>query len=118
MYSSALDGLPGNDDLGTMGAWYVFACMGLYPEIPAVGGFAINSPIFSEITMHLPGGDVVIKGGSEKEVYIQSMKLDGKAYDSTWLEWEAISGGATIDYKLGSRAGKWGAAIDPPSFQP
>lgn len=37
-YSSKIDGLPGNDDLGTMGAWYVFACIGLYPEIPGVGG--------------------------------------------------------------------------------
>lgn len=36
-YSSKIDGLPGNDDLGTMGAWYVFACIGLYPEIPGVG---------------------------------------------------------------------------------
>ena len=35
-YSSKIDGLPGNDDLGTMGAWYVFACIGLYPEIPGV----------------------------------------------------------------------------------
>ena len=35
-YSSKIDGLPGNDDLGTMGAWYVFACIGLYPEIPAL----------------------------------------------------------------------------------
>ncbi len=34
-YSSKIDGLPGNDDLGTMGAWYVFACIGLYPEMPA-----------------------------------------------------------------------------------
>ena len=46
-YSSKIDGLPGNDDLGTMGAWYVFACIGLYPEIPGVGGFTVNTPIFS-----------------------------------------------------------------------
>ena len=45
-YSSKIDGLPGNDDLGTMGAWYVFACIGLYPEIPGVGGFTVNTPIF------------------------------------------------------------------------
>ena len=48
-YSSKIDGLPGNDDLGTMGAWYVFACIGLYPEIPGVGGFTINTPIFSSV---------------------------------------------------------------------
>lgn len=115
-YSSRIDGLPGNDDLGSMGAWYVFACIGLYPEIPGVGGFSINSPIFEKVTIHLPGGDVVITGGSEKEVYIRSMKLDGKPYDSTWIDWEALASGARIDYSLGSRPGKWGTTIEPPSF--
>ena len=63
-YSSKIDGLPGNDDLGTMGAWYVFACIGLYPEIPGVGGFTVNTPIFSSVKVHLKKGDMVIKGGS------------------------------------------------------
>lgn len=75
-YSSKIDGLPGNDDLGTMGAWYVFACIGLYPEIPGVGGFTINTPIFSSVKVHLKKGDIVIKGGSEKDIYIKSMKLN------------------------------------------
>ena len=82
-YSSKIDGLPGNDDLGTMGAWYVFACIGLYPEIPGVGGFTVNTPIFSSVKVHLKKGDMVIKGGSEKNIYIKSMKLNGKPYDST-----------------------------------
>lgn len=97
-YSSEIDGLPGNDDLGTMGAWYVFACMGLYPEIPGVGGFTINTPIFSSVKIHLKNGDIVIKGGSEKNIYIRSMKLNGKPYESTWLDWKQLSNGATIDY--------------------
>ena len=75
-YSSKIDGLPGNDDLGTMGAWYVFACIGLYPEIPGVGGFTVNTPIFSSVKVHLKKGDIVIKGGSEKDIYIKSMKLN------------------------------------------
>ena len=70
-YSSKIDGLPGNDDLGTMGAWYVFACIGLYPEIPGVGGFTVNTPIFSSVKVHLKKGDMVIKGGSEKNIYIK-----------------------------------------------
>ena len=77
-YSSKIDGLPGNDDLGTMGAWYVFACIGLYPEIPGVGGFTVNTPIFSSVKVHLKKGDIVIKGGSEKNIYIKNMKLNGK----------------------------------------
>ena len=57
-YSRKIDGLPGNDDLGTMGAWYVFACIGLYPEIPGIGGFTVNTPIFSSVKVHLKKGDV------------------------------------------------------------
>ena len=84
-YSSKIDGLPGNDDLGTMGAWYVFACIGLYPEIPGVGGFTVNTPIFSSVKVHLKKGDIVIKGGSEKDIYIKSMKLNGKSYTTIYM---------------------------------
>ena len=69
-YSSRVNGLPGNDDLGSMGAWYVFASIGLFPEIPGVGGFSVNSPVFRKIVLHLPEGDVIIKGGDEKKEYI------------------------------------------------
>lgn len=116
-YSSRRDGLPGNDDLGTMGAWYVFACMGLYPEIPGVGGFAVNTPIFTSVTLHLKNGDLVIRGGSEKNVYIRSMKIDGKKYDSTWIDWERLENGAVIEYETSSKPDrKWGTEVLPPSF--
>lgn len=116
-YSSRIDGLPGNDDLGTMGAWYVFACIGLYPEIPGIGGFTVNTPIFSSVKVYLPKGDIVIKGGSEKNIYIKSMKLDGKPYESTWIDWEQLSKGAVINYVTSSKPDvKWGTKIVPPSF--
>ena len=68
-YSSRVNGLPGNDDLGSMGAWYVFASIGLFPEIPGVGGFSVNSPVFRKIVLHLPEGDVDYQGEMRKRVY-------------------------------------------------
>lgn len=116
-YTSAVNGLPGNDDLGTMGAWYVFACMGLYPEIPGVGGFSVNTPIFESIKIKLKNGDLIINGGSEKNIYIHSLKINGKDHGSTWIDWKKLSNGATLDFKTSSKPNpNWGTKIAPPSF--
>jgi predicted alpha-1,2-mannosidase len=116
-YKPTPDGLPGNDDLGTMGAWYVFACIGLYPVIPGVGGFSINTPIFDEITLHLNNGDLEIKGGSESDIYIKKMKVDGVDFDSTWISWERLQNGAKIECVTSARPSKtWGLGELPPSF--
>lgn len=117
-YSSAIDGLPGNDDLGTMGGWYVFACMGMYPMIPGVGGFTLNTPIFEDITIHLGNGnDINIRGGSEKNIYTAGLKLNGVKHDSTWVDWSDLEGGATLDYTTSSKPDKkWGTVVLPPSF--
>lgn len=117
-YKSTLDGLPGNDDLGAMGAWYVWACLGLYPEIPGVGGFSLNTPIFNKATLHLPNGDIVIQGGSEKHAYIKSLKLNGENYNGTWIEWEKLQNGAILDYQTSSKPVKrWGTDFSAPSFE-
>lgn len=116
-YFNRIDGLPGNDDLGTMGAWYVFACIGLYPEVPGVGGFSINTPIFKSIKIHLKNGDLLIRGGSEKEIYIRSLNFDGKPYDNTWINWDDISNGAILEYSTSDRPNlQWGTKVEAPSF--
>ena len=100
-----------------MGAWYVFACIGLYPEIPGVGGFSVNTPIFESVVLHMKNGDLVIRGGSEKNIYIHSMKIDGQECDSTWIDWERLENGAVIEYRTSSRPDrKWGTEVTPPSY--
>lgn len=116
-YLDRPDGLPGNDDLGAMGAYYVFSCLGLYPEIPGIGGFSINSPLFPDITLHLPNGDVRILGGDDKKPYIQSLRLNGRPYNSTWISWDDLEKGAALQFRLGERPDKsWGTQAEPPSF--
>jgi predicted alpha-1,2-mannosidase len=109
IFSNEPKGLPGNDDAGAMGSWYVFASVGLYPMIPGVAGFTINTPQFENITITLPNGDVKISGGSTKSVYPVSLKLNGKKYTSTWIEFDAISSGARLEYKTSTKINKkWG----------
>lgn len=117
-YSGKPDGLPGNDDLGSMGSWYVFASIGLYPEIPGVGGFSVNTPIFVSVKIHLKEGILTITGGSEKNYYIKSMKKNGKPYKNTWIDWSEISRGGKIEIAVSSVPEfKWGSSIVSPSFE-
>lgn len=117
-FKVADDGLPGNDDLGSMGAWYVWACLGLYPEIPGVAGFSINTPIFSKATLHLPKGNILIKGGSEKNIFIHSLRLNGTLQNRTWIGWDELKNGAMLTYQTTSVPNKfWGTGQTPPSYE-
>lgn len=119
-YSNRANGLPGNDDLGAMGAFYVLANVGLFPVVPGVGGFSVNSPSFSKIEIDLAGGKTLtINGGNEGEgkPYIQSLTLNGKEYNNTWIPLSEIANGGTLTYKLSDTPNKqWGIGATPPSF--
>lgn len=117
-YSNRDNGLPGNDDLGAMGAWYVFANMGIFPMIPGYGGFSVNSPSFQHITIHLNGGkSVKISGGSESNPYVQQLKVNGKNWNSTWVPYAELSKGGELKFTLsGNPQPDWGTGQEPPSF--
>lgn len=117
-YSSQDNGLPGNDDLGAMGAWYVFASIGLYPMIPGVGGFAVNSPFFRRIDIVMPTGKrFQIDGGSDQLEFISAATLNGKSYDSSWLPVDSLLEGGTLHFTLSPTPNKtWGTHLRPPSY--
>lgn len=56
-YSDQPDGLPGNDDFGTLSAWFTFSALGIYP-VTGESYYYLGSPLFSSATMKLPGGKV------------------------------------------------------------
>lgn len=109
MYSSKADGLPGNDDCGSMGSWYVFASIGLYPMIPGIAGFSISLPYFEHVTLHLPKGQLIIKGGDLSKSYIESLKVNGSKTQKAWIDWKDIQNGGAIEFKANGKANKkWG----------
>ncbi len=123
VYTSRTDGLPGNDDLGAMSAWYVFSALGLYPAIPAVGGFAIDSPLFPKATLQMGNGKVVTihaENASAAHPYVQSFTLNGQPSEHTWISYSTFAQGANLQFKLGKTPNKdWGTRPEdaPPSFQ-
>jgi predicted alpha-1,2-mannosidase len=121
LFTTQPSGLPGNDDAGSLSSWYVFSALGIYPEIPGVAGFVTGSPIFPKAAIHLENGKTIVVTGQNASAttpYVQSLKLNGKPYESPWIEWSELSGGGTLDFELGAQPSKWGSdpAKAPPSF--
>ncbi|WP_038737141.1 GH92 family glycosyl hydrolase [Burkholderia pseudomallei] len=117
-FSTKPDGLPGNDDLGAVSGWYVWAALGLYPQIPGVAGFAIGSPQFDAIDVRLGSGRMlkIRAPGAPASGYVQSVAVNGRAQASPWIALDALDGGAVMHFKMGGAPSQWGAGEAPPSF--
>lgn len=115
-YGSGPDGQVGNDDVGTMSAWYVFSAMGFYPVTPGKLQYSLGSPLFNKITIHLPeylyGGKdftIIAENNSPENMYIQSATLDGKPLNEPFLQHNAIKNGSTLVLVMGATPNKeWG----------
>jgi predicted alpha-1,2-mannosidase len=115
------EGMPGNDDLGEMSSWAVFASLGLYPEIPGRAEFVLGSPLFTRSVIHRANGDVVIRaqGAATDTPYVKSLKVNGKPETKTWLPESFATHGGTLDFDLTTKPNtKWGTGTEdqPPSF--
>ena len=121
LFTAKPNGIPGNDDAGSLSSWYVFSALGLYPEIPGVAGFVTGSPVFPKATLHLDNGKAIqITGNnaSAANCYVQAVRVNGDKYDSPWIPWPLLAKGGTIDFDLGPKPSAWGTdpAKAPPSF--
>ena len=118
MYSSEEDGLPGNDDLGTMGAWYVFASLGLYPLIPGVGGFSTNIPQFLESKVTLGNGNILnISKDDANGKFLNKMELNKVPLESSWVSWSKIKFGGEMKFFTSNSSKKNNFTKEPPSFK-
>ena len=111
MYFNDYDGLSGNEDVGQMSAWYVMSSLGLYQVEPAGGKFVIGSPLFSEATVSVGNGRTFTlraKNNSAENIYVQSATLNGKPYTKSYLMYQVIVRGGTLELVMGSEPSVWG----------
>jgi len=125
-FKNSVDGIPGNNDWGSLSTWYVSAAMGLHPMIPGVGGFSVSTPRFQKITINLENGKQVVINldkNPSTNGYISGLSINGQTWDSTWIPVEKVRNNQsvnTIDMIVVGQASNWGmtplAATAPPSF--
>ncbi len=121
LYTDKPDGLCGNDDCGQMSAWYVLSASGFYPVCPGSDEYILGTPHFKKITINTSGNKKFVISAnnfSEKNYYVQSVKLNGKDYPYTFIKHSDITNGGELIFEMGSKPSKWGKEISsrPKSF--
>lgn len=120
--NSPTDWRVGNDDLGTMSAWYVWSAMGMYPNTPGTADMALGSPLFTEVKVSLGGGGTITVTAPQAATnapYVQSATLNGATWNNAYLPASFMTGGGTLAFTLGTTANtSWAtsASSAPPSY--
>ncbi|MEL7118797.1 MAG: GH92 family glycosyl hydrolase, partial [Bacteroidota bacterium] len=112
LYFNAPEGLSGNEDCGQMSAWYVLSSMGIYPMAPGNKDYCLTSPLFDEANVYLENGKsfkVKASNRSDKNIYIQSVRLNGKVYTKSYITHDALMKGGELEFVLGPQPNEsWG----------
>lgn len=121
IWTNSPAGIAGNDDLGEMSSWYVWAALGLYPLYPGRAEFVLGSPLFPEADIDRPHGRVTIRGeGAAADApYVTALSVDGRPSHDAWLPARFAAKGGTLDFSLSKIPDShWAAGDPPPSFGP
>jgi predicted alpha-1,2-mannosidase len=125
LYTLDPAGEPGNDDLGAMSSWYVWAALGLYPMTPGTADLVVASPEFPSATIELAGGRALtVTARGAPDVYVAGASVaTGSArprpLDQPWLPAGLVHSGGTVSFTLASVPdSSWGASTRaaPPSY--
>ncbi|KAF7308199.1 Alpha-1-2-mannosidase family protein [Mycena chlorophos] len=122
MLGRSLNGLPGNDDSGAMGAYTVWSHLGFYP-VAGQATYLLNRPYFPKITIRNEAtgktATIIAHGLSATNIYVQSATLNGKPYTKNWISHDIFTSGSTLELQMGSsKNSTWGTAEAdlPPSL--
>ena len=109
MYSTDVDGLSGNEDVGQMSAWYIMTTMGFYPVEPAAGRYVLGVPMVDEAEIDVAGGVFRVKrtGYSDENRYVQRVKLNGKTLKRGHITHDEVVAGGELEFVMGSKKKCW-----------
>jgi predicted alpha-1,2-mannosidase len=120
LWTNTAGGLPGNDDLGEMSAWYVWSALGLYPEIPGTADLALGSPMFTSAVVTTGSGHTLTvnaPAAADGSPYVQSLTLNGGTWNKAYVPASYLTGSTELDFTLSSSANTaWAATSPPPSY--
>ena len=111
MYHDSVDGLSGNEDVGQMSAWYILSSLGFYQVEPAGGRYVFGSPLFNEASMNVGNGKmfrIIAHNNSKENMYIQSVKLNGKPYTRCYIDFKDIVRGGKLEFTMGNKPSTFG----------
>jgi predicted alpha-1,2-mannosidase len=122
MYHDDPDGMPGNEDVGQMSAWFILSALGFYSVDPVSGHYVLGSPLVESATVEVGGGkrlQVEVKRSDPKHMYVQSFTLNGKPQQRAWFQHSDIAQGGHILMEMGPEPNpQFGTApeLAPPSL--
>lgn len=113
-FRNDLMGIPGDEDGGGLTAFAVFSMMGFYPVTPGLPMYVLTSPVFEQVSINVGSGKtftVRCNNYGPENTYIQSAKLNGEAYDLSWIRHSDIVGGGVLELEMGRYPNKeWASA--------
>jgi predicted alpha-1,2-mannosidase len=138
LFTTGPDGMTGNDDLGTMSAWYVFSSLGMYPTMSGGNFFVLSSPQFPSATVQIgtpvttQGADrrpakggasqggtlrITAPGVTDTNRYVDSLRVNGHRTSASWVDWDSVRHGGSLAYTVSATPSSWGTGRGdvPPS---
>jgi putative alpha-1,2-mannosidase len=109
LFDSTPEGLPGDEDNGSLSAWYIFAAMGIYPLCPGVPEYVLGSPLFDRLTLNLESGKQIVieaSNNGKENRYVRSVSLNGLSHPKLYVTHDQLMDGCVIGFQMSDNAGE------------